>query len=83
MNGEKFSWKDRDLTEVVITANDPVRLREALEEFRAERVEVRECGANRHAGRTASVKFNGGDPWVICSYCGTKLRNATDEDLGR
>lgn len=29
------------------------------------------------------VKFNGGNPWVICDECGVKLRDATDDDLNR
>lgn len=30
-----------------------------------------------------SVKFNGGNPWVVCYDCGAKLRDATDEDLDK
>lgn len=60
----------------------PTPLSEIMAEFRAEHEAVLRCVEAGHRGRGESVKFNGGSPWVICSHCGTKLRDATREDLG-
>lgn len=59
----------------------PTPLSELLAEFRAERAEVLRCVEDGHHGRGEFVKFNGGSPWVICDWCGVKLRDAIEEDL--
>jgi hypothetical protein len=83
MSDDKFTWHEGEVRWVTREAADPVRLREVLEEFRQDRKLVLNCVEKRHEGQGESVKFNHGDPWVICAFCGTKLRDAMDEDLGR
>jgi hypothetical protein len=75
---DKFKWFEKEVHWETGQPADPVRLREALKEFREEMLALRDCN---HPGE--SVKFNGGNPWVICSECGLKLRDATDDDLSR
>jgi hypothetical protein len=55
-----------------VTPADVETLRALLDEMRAEwDAEYANC---QHTGET--LKFNGGNPWYICSDCGIKIRDA-------
>jgi hypothetical protein len=57
---------------------DPNTARLLREIFEEESSELKDC-----THTIERVKFNGGNPWVICDECGVKIRDATDEDLNR
>lgn len=80
MNDDRFTWHEGEVHWDAGEPADPVRLREALEEFQKEYLENRAtCAIQGH--RVEIVKFNGGDPWVVCDACGEKIRDATEGDL--
>lgn len=57
---------------------DPDTVRLLREIFQEENAGFDDCS---HPAER--VKFNHGNPWVICDECGVKLRDATDKDLDK